>query len=408
MTGKRPGKGNTPMMKKKITESLLIIAYAFLLCLCAALLCSNASAENAVDLANTPNQDGWLDVCTLPDGGLVFAGYTEMQTEDGPDKGRLLCLNPDRTVRWTYTDPDAFSYGTVKLLKDGTIAVFSYNGVKFFTPDGQPAGKDISLPYTNGDIYDITSLGILHAQRQADEAQAESLVLTGWDGSTLFRISEPESMWAGSAPIEEEDGLVLFGQESGDPAQAAAKMMKVDLEGNSVWQSVMPFLSEKRLSTSVNACCKTSDGGYLAVLWDLITDPDSGTENSNHVLVKFDSAGKLLWMLPTRFAFWQTAEYDGKYVGYTHAFDWETNRPFMRYLWVDADGNELGTTELHFSEEDLPRYTGPADMSLSVEKMIPMSDGLWQVLCFWKTDEPKEDDPAWSRQDNLLLRVPEL
>ena len=49
-------------MKKKIEESMLILAYAFLLCLCAALLCSNASAENAVDLANTPGHDGWL-VC---------------------------------------------------------------------------------------------------------------------------------------------------------------------------------------------------------------------------------------------------------------------------------------------------------------------------------------------------------
>ena len=107
------------MMKKKIEESMLILAYAFLLCLCAALLCSNASAENAVDLANTPGHDGWLDVCTLPDGGLVFAGYTEIPTGDGPDKGRLLCLNTDRTVRWSYTDPDTFTYGAVRALDDG-------------------------------------------------------------------------------------------------------------------------------------------------------------------------------------------------------------------------------------------------------------------------------------------------
>lgn len=31
-------------MKKKILESLLVLVYAFLLCLCAALLYSNASA----------------------------------------------------------------------------------------------------------------------------------------------------------------------------------------------------------------------------------------------------------------------------------------------------------------------------------------------------------------------------
>ena len=48
------------------------------------------------------------------------------------------------------------------------------------------------------------------------------------------------------------------------------------------------------------------------------------------------------------------------------------------------------------------------NMSLTVEKLIPMDDGLWQVLCFWDTDEPEVEDPAWIQQDNLLVRVPEL
>ena len=395
-------------MKKKITESLLIIAYAFLLCLCAALLCSNASAENAVDLANTPGHDGWLDVCTLPDGGLVFAGYTEIPTEDGPDKGRLLCLNPDRTVRWSYTDPDTFSYGTVKALKDGTIAAYYFNGVSFFTPDGKPAGKNISLPYTSGNVYDITSYGILRAQRGDDVVQAESLELIDWDGNPLFRISEPESMWVGTAPIEEEDGLVFFGREAGDPAEAPAIVRKVDLQGNMVWTSFMPFLSDKRSNTGVNACCKTSDGGYLAVLWDTSTDPETGADSGKSTLVRLDSEGRLLWIHPSDFAFWDTVEYDGKIVGYTHVRNLDTNRTYMHYLWLDADGNELGTTRLEISDMKLPPYVDAGNMDPSVEKLIPMSDGLWQLLCFWETDEPEEEDPAWIQQDNLLLPVPEL
>ena len=395
-------------MKKKIAESILIIAYAFLLCMCAALLCSNASAENAVDLANTPNHDGWLDVCTLPDGGLVLAGYTEIPTEDGPDKGRILCLNPDRTVRWTYTDPDAFSYGTVRVRDNGTIAAYYFNGVRFFTPDGKSAGKNISLSYTSGNVYDITSYGIFQALRGDDEDQAGSLELVDWNGNTLFQIDEPESMWVGSAPIEEKDSLVLFGQEAGDPAEAPAIVMKVDLQGNMVWTSFMPFLSDKRDCTGVRGCCKTSDGGYLAVLWDITTDSETGAEGGKSTLIKLDSAGNLLWIHPSDFAFWDTVEYDGKIVGYTRVPDQDTNRSYIHYLWLDTDGNELGTTELHLRDEDLPRYVDPGNMNLSVEKLVPTSDGLWQVLCFWETDEPEEEDPAWIQQDNLLLPVPEL
>ena len=395
-------------MKKEIAESLLIITYALVLCICAALLCANASAENAVDLANTPDHDGWLDVCTLPDGGLVLAGYTEIPTEDGPDKGRILCLNPDCTVRWTYTDPDAFSYGTVRVRDDGTIAAYCFDGVKFFTPDGKPAGKNIFLPYTGGNVYDITSCGILSARRDGDEDQAGSLEMVDWNGNTLFRIGEPESMWVGSAPIEEKDSLVLFGQEAGDPAEAPAAVMKVDLQGNIAWTSLMPFLSDKRDCTGVRGCCKTGDGGYLAVLWDNTADPETGAGGGKNALIRLDPAGNLLWIHPSDFSFWETVEYDGKIVGCMLVPEQDTNRSYIRYLWLDTDGNELGTTELHLRDEDLPRYVDPGNMNLSVEKLIPAGGSLCQVLCFWDTDEPEEEDPAWIQQDNLLLPVPEL
>ena len=80
----------------------------------------------------------------------------------------------------------------------------------------------------------------------------------------------------------------------------------------------------------------------------------------------------------------------------------------MRYLWLDTDGNELGTTELRLQDEDLPRYVDSSNMSMTVEKLFPMRDGLWQVVCFWETDEPEEDEPAWTQQDNALIQVPEL
>lgn len=394
-------------MKKKIAGSLLIIASALLLCMGAVLPCS-AAAENAVDLANTPNHDGWLDACTLPDGGLVLAGFTEIPAGEDPDRGRILCLNPDGTVRWTYTDPEASSYGTVRVRDDGTIAAYYYNGVQFFTPDGKPAGENIPLPYTSGNVYDITSSGILRARRGDDEDQAGSLELVGWDGKTLFRIDEPESMWVGSAPIDDKDGLVFFGQEAGDPAEAPAVVMKVDLQGNVVWKSVMPFLSDKREYAGVRGCCRTSDGGYLAVLWDIAADPETGAGRGQNTLIRLDSAGNPLWIHPSDLPYWEAVEYDGKIVGCTLVPDRDSNRSYIRCLWLDMDGNELGTTELRLRDEDLPPYVDPGNTVFSVEKLIPAGGGLWQVLCFWDTDEPEEEDPAWTQQDNLLLPVPEL
>ena len=50
-------------MRRKIIDSMLILIYTFLLCLCAALLCSNASAENAVDFArNTDSSNMSISV----------------------------------------------------------------------------------------------------------------------------------------------------------------------------------------------------------------------------------------------------------------------------------------------------------------------------------------------------------
>ena len=395
-------------MHKTIMTSGRPLGRLFRLCRCLVFFCGTAFAEDTADLANTEKHEGFLSFCTLPDGGLVLAGYTEIPDESGPDKGRILCLNPDRTVRWMYVDTETFGYGKTAVTADGTLAAFYYDGVRFFTPEGEPTGKNIPLIYTSGEMYGITSFGILSACRMENQDLAESLELKDWDGNVLFRAGIPESMWYGSDPIEEEDGLVLCGQEAGDPSEAAAKIMKVDLQGNTVWETVLPFLSDRRNSTGVCSGIRTGDGGYLAVQWEWITSPVDGNDERKDALIKFDAAGKVLWTNRSESAVWQIAEYDGKYAAYRQEADPETGRAVLRYLWLDPDGNELGTTELQVREEDLPRYADSGNVSVTVEKLIPMDDGLWQVLCFWDTDEPEEEEPAWTQQDNLLVRVPEL
>ena len=401
-------------MNKKLLKKTGMIRYALLLCLCVSLLCSAAFAEAPVDLMNTPAQETFLGFCTLPDGGLVLAGSSG--TGDDPDEGaavnepavsRLLCLNPDRTVRWVYAGPPSIGFGNVVLTKDNTIAAYYFNGVMFFTLDGQPTGKELSLPYVNGNVYDITPFGVLRAKREGDEP-AKSLELTDWDGNVLFRLDEPESMWLGSPSLADEDGLVLLGQDAGELSQAPAKIMKVDLQGNTVWETKLPFLSEDRDYTGVGYGVKTSDGCYLAILWDMKYNPGNDSYSSNHALVKLDSGGKLLWLKRPASTLWDLIEYDGKYVAYSLDLDPETGMDVVHYLWLDADGNELGTTELRIREEYVPPYVNPGRSAVSGEKLFPMNDGLWQMISFLEPDGSNDPDPAWVTQDNLLVRVPEL
>ena len=61
-------------MNRKLLEKTGIFSVALLLCLCVSLLCPAAFEEAPVDLMNTEGEDYIFDFCTLPDGGLVFAG----------------------------------------------------------------------------------------------------------------------------------------------------------------------------------------------------------------------------------------------------------------------------------------------------------------------------------------------
>ena len=394
---KQPGKGNGMNMKKIAIKWILI-------CLSAVLLCVPAFAETAggaADLANTEWPEGFLDACTLPDGGLVLAGYTDFPAEEGKEigTGRILCLNPDRTVRWEITDTDVFGYGSVCVTPDNTIAAWFFNGVKFFTMDGHPAGKEVALIYTGGEVYDIIPRGIIGARR-TDGTQADSLSVMDWDKNVLFRISEPESMWVGLGPIAEEDGLVLFGREAGNPAEAALKIMKVDYQGRKLWETSLPALMEKKETAAVRSCIRTKDGGYLASLLEYTDD----YKTSECALAMLSADGRILWMKDLDIMFLDAAEYDGKFV----VSGAGTDMMALKYLWLDADGNELGTTELAVRDEDYPPFTDRRNVRISAEMLLPMNDGLWQLLSFLETDEPEEEAPAWSPQDNILLPVPSV
>ncbi len=390
---------------------MTIIRRMLLLCLFAALLCSAAFTETAIiDLENTENSENFLGFCKLPDGRVLFAGFREGsypgEGGDEDSKARLLCLNTDMTVSWEYLDKTNDGFTDVAVTKDNTIAALYDGGVRFFTLDGEPLDKRLYLQPTLG-FYDVTPLGVMACHRTGDNELANYLELLDWNGSVLFRVDEPESMWVGSGPIEEEDSLVLFGQAAGEPTEAPAKVVKIDSKGSKVWETLLPFLSEEREQTGITAGTKTSDGGYLGILWDCVAVPGKETMESHYTLVKFDAEGNVAWSRTPDYDTWLAVEYNGKYVIQGWDYDHEANQGIYVYQWYDTEGNDLGKTEYRLREEDLPNHVDRDNWDASVENLIPMEKGLWQRFVFWELDDD-EVAPASFAQDTVLAPVPEL
>ena len=376
----------------------------FLLCLCAALLCSAAFAETeAVDLLNTENREYFLDSCRLPDGSWVFAGWQGKGKNTDEIRGRILLMNPDRTLK-EYLDEKIESFSDVVLTKENTLAAMYDGGVKFLTLEGEPVRV---LPLPAGDwLYELTAFGVLRGQR-GETGHFEYAELLDWNGSVLFRINEPETMWAGRRRIYEEDGMILCGQAAGDPATAPAKVMKIDLQGNTVWETILPSLMDEKIFSEAVAETRTSDGGYLIVQYDCTAMPEEGRMQGAVALTKLDAKGEIVRVSGGTMETSLVAEYNGKYVIGDNLYDTE-GQGYVRYRWLDSEGNELGVTEYRIREEELPRFVNRQDPGDFTEELIPMADGLWQRISFWEPADPEDEDPAYVCQDSILVRVPEL
>ena len=392
-------------MKRKIVNGARVL----LTCLCAALLCSGAFAKTAevTELGNTEKEDGILGACSLPSGGVVFAGYTYQSDNPEGSMARLLCLNPDRTVRWIYAERDRRidSYGPVAVTENGELAALCGNGyccvVKFFTLDGEPTGKQLSLD-ADGFMYELCPAGVIRTFT-ADDAKDEYTEFLDWDGSVLFRTEWPGPVWSGSRPAADREGLVLDVAGAGEGADGTAMIVKVDYRGNVLWETALPSGMEGAENAYTGSCVQTGDGGYLVTLLEFA---DRFTVRKSS-LVRLGADGQVLWAKPSEEWFWLAAESGGKYAACAEQIAGDGVFT-VKYLWYGADGSELETTEYRVLEEDIPPHTDREHLNVSVEELIPMADGLWQEICFWGTDEPEEEEPAWSRQDLILAPVPEL
>ena len=402
-----------------------MIRRALLLCLCLALLAGSALANEVADIS-LEGFDCMYYGCTLPDGRVILSGCNGKPGNYMDHKARLVCLNPDRTVSWEYLHPQKGSdrFRSVTLLKDGSLCVYFENApyqateeekLVFFTTEGQPTGKEIPLKLNEGIDYTALASGLLERKHKGNGSEGY-MSLTDWDGNLLFRMD-------GEAPvhtdmdrdiIEEEDGLVMLGCEStGNAFTAAAKIMKIDFRGNTVWENTLPFLMEQNEGAGLCDGIKTSDGCYLARLYERGLDAGSPGSRGMDMLVKFTAGGRVLWMSDPidpeqEYLLGNLAELNGRYVMQGEDINRFASLDYpIRYLWFDADGKMLGTRDMYIRREDFARLADSSRVKVYGSNAIfAVGDSLWADFS-GKTDSNNHEKEMASN-DDILIRVPEL
>ena len=417
-----PGKGQPKNMKK--TESVFrTLGRVLLLCLCMVLLAGGALANEVVDIS-TDGFDCLYYECTLPDGRLIFAGDMGTVGNYADARARLLCMNPDMTVSWDYVDPEEgdcrFWHATV--LKDGTIATVLDNSpyqqpmgrkLKFFTQDGQPTGKEIVFSDIESNVDEATPSFLWI--RAMPEGGGIYDRLYDWEGNLILQFEGGNNMISGSqVMIEEEDGLVLAGSEPG--IRSCPQIMKLDFQGNQIWETVLPLSLEGTEEGWLTAVTKADDGGYLGLLYETGSHDTNGlTKTCGYAVVKFSANGRLLWRNTTAFDgrpdLWvgSFVRYNGKLVAEIDEFsdnDHSVSAP-RTFLWMDEEGNELGTTELVLQKEELPRLASQKNARrIGSFGLFSAENGLWGVATF--EAENRDHMKQMDSMDDVFVKIPEL
>ena len=164
--------------------------------------------------------------------------------------------------------------------------------------------------------------------------------------------------------------------------------------------------------SDLDGCFRTSDGGYLAVHKQHVKDYDHPNDYHDWreytALIKFSADGEILWekQPETGRRFEDVAEYEGKYcVSYYSGLDIPGN---ICYLWLDADGNELGTTVRSLNRQEIPgEWYGRLMRKMQME-MIPSKEGLWQNIQIINENLTSAGDNYIMSVQQMLVRVPEL
>ena len=389
-------------------------------CICLLLLGSCAIAEVITDFSG-PGYDALQYACILPDGRMIFTGYRSVEGNYQESRARLLCLNPDKTVSWEYFDPSEgkCGYGAALVRENGRLAVVFSNSpyqtlterkIKYFTVEGEPLENTVDI-FREDSLLNAVYPSFLQITVIPGDAEVFYRYFLDWDGNELFKIASNEEITIEKS-FEAEDGVVLMGCEPTWPSNA--KIMKLDLKGNLLWETVLPTHLEHLPDARLEYCTQTSDGGYLALYFESAgLESDGKTPERYQALVKFNRDGRMLWMNHDCFPqgeFKQCKglyEYDGKYVMElnTTQKSFSISNPRV-FLWFDEEGRELGQTELKINLEDLNIQADQGKIENVGGSFVTMPDGLWMLrdILIENDNHMKEMDS----RDVFLFKIPEL
>ena len=86
--------------------------------------------------------------------------------------------------------------------------------------------------------------------------------------------------------------------------------------------------------------------------------------------------------------------------------DYSMNVPHV-FLWMDEEGNELGTTELVMKKEDLPRLADQKNVrQIGSFDLIVTKNGLWGAGTF--EAENRNYMKEMDSMEEVLVKIPEL
>ena len=411
----------------KWIQTLLLV----LLCLCLVLPAGDASAEEIV-IFGSDGYDLLVYWDTLSDGRILLCGAQAAPGGVDEASARMVCLNPDLTVSWEYVDPacDGGKFALAQELADGTIGVVYCRehdtreegwALRFFTPDGMPTGKEISIAEDASAVFYMVTSSRLFLEIRKTGSPIEYRLID-WDGNETEGLSSlqlrPRAMF------DEPDGLVFVGDSWRDPAEIETVILKTDLQCERLMERPMHPLWMDSEGIDCLQVAKTADGGYLCLQTDYCQPGEDGTGVFRNALIRLDSWGKILWtgtagLENLNQICWMVVLKDGRTViSYSPAREDRLNveMDFTQvFIWFDENGQNLGRTELdiipeYFRRLDQYRKTEPGKEELVplalTDTVIQTQDGLWltAIVCLAEPVTTIMDKDSF---DAVLIKIPE-
>ena len=402
-----------------------------LLCFCLALPAGDASAEEIV-VFGSDGYDLLVYWDTLSDGRILLCGAQAAPGGVDEASARLVCLNPDMTVSWEYVDPacDGGKFARAQELADGTIGVVYCRehdtreegwALRFFTPDGMPTGKEISIAEDASAVFYMVTSSRLFLEIRKTGSPIEYRLID-WDGNETEGLSSLQMRIRGM--IDEPDGLVFAGDSLRNPPEIVPVILKTDLQCNVLMERPMYPVWADSEDVEYLQVAKTADGGYLCLQTEFRHPGEDGEGGERNALVKLDSRGTILWtgtagLENVNQMCWMVVLDDGRMVlSYAPAREDRLNveMDFTQvFIWFDENGQNLGRTELdiipeYFRRLDQYRKTEPGKEELVplalTDTIIQTQNGLWltAIVCLAEPVTTIMDKDSF---DAVLIRIPE-